>query len=93
MGPRVNLQGGGTVEAEKLLVQVIEASLRELGVKHPDTLITMGYRDQDESNCMFKVTETSPKVLGAKHPDTLVSTVEGGELEVLQVPGVRTDRR
>jgi hypothetical protein len=65
-------------EAEKLHVQVMEASKRLLGAGHPDTLRSMNnlaltYRDQaqwkEAEKLQVQVMEARKRLLGAEHPN------------------------
>jgi tetratricopeptide (TPR) repeat protein len=68
-------------EAEKLQVDVMELSKRQLGAEHPDALTNMSnlagtYLKQGRWNEAEKlqvdVMELSKRLLGAEHPDTLI---------------------
>ncbi|KAI0399616.1 hypothetical protein F4802DRAFT_29064 [Xylaria palmicola] len=69
-------------ESEKLGLQGLEVSKRNLGAEHPETLASMNnladtYHSQgrwEEAELLnIQVMETSKAVLGPKHPDTLIS--------------------
>ncbi|KAF8333800.1 hypothetical protein F5887DRAFT_1079968 [Amanita rubescens] len=69
-------------EAEKLEVEVMEASKEKLGSQHPDTLTSMAnlastYRNQerwDEAEKLFvEVVKARKEKLGSEHPSTLTS--------------------
>ena len=69
-------------DAEKLGVQVMEASTRMLGQEHPDTLWSMTnlastYRKQgrwkEAEELEVQAMEASTRMLGQEHPDTLAS--------------------
>ena len=73
---------GQLKEAEKLQVQVLEASKRVLGVEHLDTLLSMNnvaviYREQGRWDLAEKlhtqVLKIRKRVFGAEHPETLTS--------------------
>jgi Tetratricopeptide repeat len=75
-------ESGFWTDAEKLLVQVMEARSRILGAEHPDTLATMGHlasayekqeRWEEAEKLQFQVMKISSRVLGVEHPNTLAS--------------------
>ena len=69
-------------EAERLQVQVLEATKRDLGEEHPDTLVSMANlastywnqgRWKEAEKLQVEVSETRMRDLGEEHPDTLTS--------------------
>jgi hypothetical protein len=73
---------GRYVEAEKLLVRVMEVRKQELGLEHPDTLFSMSTlapiyaiqkRWEEAEELAMRVLEICKRVLGPEHPSTFSS--------------------
>ena len=66
---------GKDTEAEKLVIQVLDARNRILGVEHPETIRAEIYNKQgkytEAEKLRIQVLNTRSRILGVEHPDTI----------------------
>ena len=69
-------------EAEKLAVQVLDATNRILGVEHPDTIRAMGNlaityqrlgKYTEAEKLVIPILDASNRILGVEHPDIITA--------------------